>query len=288
MVYIFHAMYLGANKSPPVLMKYVYIFIFLIAVQNAFSQSGPYLFAGAGYMSSGEIGILADNAEAAIVLPALLAGRDHGGWTAGASRRNGLNDFTEVAGAAHIRLPWKDQLALGIQHVGIEGYSEQRMSISYARRLLDKLNAGVTFDIDRNVAEEYNNIYSVTWALSLHAPLMKQLSLGAFIYNPLGVETALDLPSLIRVDLLYTPAEKLELALETEKDWRHELRFKAGLNYQLHPRLAIHWGMSTSPSLVHAGISWTILNNMELSGGWRYHAKLGSSLSASLSQSKGK
>ncbi len=279
-------LYLAPLKFHSMLKKNFILFILLGISIFSFGQSGPYLFSGAGYMSNGEIGILAEDAEAAIVLPALLAQREYGGWTVGASRRSGLSDFTEAAGAAHIRLPWKDQLAIGIQHAGIEGYSEQRISLSYARRLFDKLNAAVTFDVNRNSAEEYENIYAATWAVSIHAPLMKQLSLGAYIYNPIGVESTLDLPSLIRVDLLYAPSEKLSLALETEKDWRHELRFKAGFNYQIHPRLAVHWGVSTSPSLVHAGLSWTILHDMSLTGGWRYHSKLGSSLSASLSQHK--
>ena len=270
------------------MLKIYTSFLFLIGfVTLSSGQSGPYLFSGAGFMSNGEIGILSEDAEAAIVLPALLAERLTGGWTVGASKRTGLNDFTEVAGAVHLRLPWKDQFALGIQHAGIEGYSEQRISLSYARKLFDKLNAGITFDFNRNAAEEYDNVYSASWAISIHAPLMKQLSLGAYVYNPLGVESDLDLPSMIRVDLMYSPSEKLGVATEIEKDWRHEVRFKAGFNYRIHPRLAIRWGVSTSPSLVHAGLSWNILNNMALSGGWRYHAKLGSSLSASVSsQSK--
>jgi len=281
-------LYIALLKIHPMLIKNLVPLLLIGFACLSYGQSGPYLFSGAGYMSNGEIGILSEDAEAVFVLPALLAERDHGGWTVGASKSSGLNDYTEVAGAAHIRLAWKDHLALGIQHVGIDGYAEQRISLSYARRLFDKLNAAITFDFNQNTADEYDNINAVSWAVSIHAPIMKQLSLGAFIYNPLTVESDLDLPSLIRVDLLYAPSEKLGIAIETEKDWRHELRFKAGFNYRIHPRLAIRWGVSTSPSLIHAGLSWTILNNMALSGGWRYHAKLGSSLSASLSQYNGK
>jgi len=265
------------------LKSYLAFLFFLGFITLSTGQSGPYLFAGAGYLSNGEIGILTEDAEAALVLPALLAERQHGGWSVGASKRSGLGDFAEAAGCAHILLPWKDQLALGIQHAGIEGYSEQRISLSYARRLFDKLNTAITFDFNRNAAEEYENLYAASWAVSIHAPLMKQLSLGAYIYNPLGVESDLDLPSMIRADLLYSPSEKLGMAIEVEKDWRHDVRFKGGFNYKIHPRLAIRWGVSTSPSLVHAGISWNILNNMALSGGWRYHSKLGSSFAASLS-----
>ncbi|HJW30676.1 MAG TPA: hypothetical protein VJ508_15690 [Saprospiraceae bacterium] len=267
------------------LKKYhLIILAFFTASYACLAQSGPYMFTGAGGLSNGEIAILMEDGEAAIAMPALLAQREHGGWTVGASKRTGLDDFTEAVAAVHLKLPWKDQLALGVQHNGIDGYSEQRITLGYARRLYEKLNVGVQFDVNRNWAKEYDAVYAVSWAVSIHAPLMKQLSLAAWIYNPTGTETKLDLPSIIRVDVLYSPSSKVGIAMETEKDWHHDLRFKAGINYRIHPRLAIRWGVGTSPSLVHAGISWNILNNMAISGGWRYHSKLGSSLGASLSQ----
>ena len=87
-----------------------------------------------------------------------------------------------------------------------------------------------------------------------------------------------------RIGLLYEPSEKVGVAMEAEKDWRYDLRLKAGIHYQLHPRMAVRWGIGTKPSLVHAGITWNIFNQMGISGGWRYHSRLGSSLGASLSQ----
>jgi hypothetical protein len=264
--------------------KIYFLLSFSILTATGWTQSGPYMFSGTGYLGNGQIGLLTTDAEAAIVLPALLAGRDHGGWAVGASTRTGLNDLTEVAGSAHIVLPWKDQLAIGIQHTGIENYSEQRISLSYARRLFEKLNAAVQFDVNRNSAEEFDNVYATSWSVSFHAPLMKALSMSAWIYNPLGDESVLDLPSIARIGVLYEPSEKVGLAIEAEKDWRHDVRIKAGVLYKIHPRLAVRWGVGTDPALVHAGISWNILNQMALSGGWRYHSRLGSSLSASLSQ----
>jgi len=250
------------------------------------AQSGPYLFSGTGYLSNGQIGLLLDDAEAGIVLPAMLAERENGGWAVGASQRTGLDDLTELAATAHFPLPWKDQIAIGVQHTGIEGYSEQRITLSYARRLFQKLNAAVQFDLNRNSADEFDDLYATSWSVSLHAPLMKELSMSAWIYNPLGDISHLDLPSMARIGVLYEPSEKAGVAIEVEKDWRHEARFKAGVNYRIHPRLALRWGVGTEPALVHAGISWNILKQMALSGGWRYHSRLGSSLSAGLSQYK--
>ena len=109
--------------------------------------------------------------------------------------------------------------------------------------------------------------------------------MSAYIYNPLGDISTLDLPSLARIGVLYEPSEKVGFAIEAEKDWRHELRFKAGINYHIHPRLSLRWGIGTEPTLVHAGISWNIFNQMAISGGWRYNNPLGSVLSASVSQS---
>ncbi len=261
-----------------------FLFLGWLTVQLGISQSGPYMFSGTGYLGNGQIGLLTKDAEAGIVLPALLAGRDQGGWAVGASTRTGLQDLTEVSGTAHIALPWKDQIALGIQHTGIEGYAEQRITFSYARRLFEKLNAAIQFDLNRNSADEYDDIYASSWSASFHAPLMKELSMSAWIYNPLGNESALDLPSMARIGLLYEPSDKVSVALEAEKDWRHDLRFKAGIHYQIHQRIAVRWGLGTEPALVHAGITWNILNNMALSGGWRYHSRLGSNLSAGISQ----
>ncbi len=268
-------------------MKRLFLLLLLaILRQLSVSQAGPYLFSGTGYLSNGEIGLLLDDAEAGIVLPALLADRETGGWAVGASKRSGINDLTEVAATAHFKLPWKDQLALGVQHTGIEGFSEQRITLSYARKLFQNLNLGVQFDLNRNAAEELDDAYSTSWSVSIHAPLMKELSMSALVYNPLGTETKLDLPSLARIGVLYTPSDKVGVAIEVEKDWRHDARFKAGLNYRIHPRLAIRWGVGTNPGIVNAGISWNLIQNMALNAGWRYHSTLGSSLSAGLSSYK--
>lgn len=250
----------------------------------SYGQSGPYMFSGTGFLGNGQIGILTEDAEAGIVLPALLAERKHGGWSVAASTRGGLKDLTELAGSAHLVLPWDDQIAIGLQYTGIDGYSEQRITFSYARRLFDKLSAAVQFDLNINEAREYDNIMVPSWSVSFYAPLMKELSLSAWLYNPLGTESALNLPSMARVGLLYSPSEKVGLAIEAEKDWRETLRLKIGMNYHLHDRMVVRWGIGTQPSLFHAGITWAIMNNMALSGGWRYHSRLGSTLSASLSQ----
>ena len=266
-------------------MKAVYFtFFFSLLISFSWAQSGPYMFSGTTYLGNGQIGLLTNNAEAGIVLPALLASREHGGWSVGAATRTGLEDFIELSGVAHMRLPWNDHAAFSIQHTGIEGYSEQRFTLSYARKLFEKLNTAIQFDVNRNTTEEYDALYQTSWSVCFHVPLMNELSMSAWLYNPLGTEGNLDLPSMARIGVLYQPSEKLGIAIEGEKDWDHDLRLKAGIHYQLHERIGIRWGIGTQPSLVHAGITWNILNKMALSGGWRYHAKLGSSLSASISQ----
>ena len=53
------------------------------------------MFSGTGFLGNGQIGILAENAEAGIVLPALLGQREKGGWAIAASTRGGLKDLTE-------------------------------------------------------------------------------------------------------------------------------------------------------------------------------------------------
>ena len=251
---------------------------------HLWSQSGPSMFSGTGYLSNGEIGILLHDADAAIVLPALLPSFEKGGWSAGASIRSGIEGLSEISAAANVSLPWKNQIGLGVQHTGIEGYSEQRITFSYARRLFQKLNAAIQFDLNRNAAEEYDDIYVPSFAISFVAPLMDELSMSAWLYNPIGDITVLDLSTMARFGILYAPGEKVRIALEAEKHWKHDLTVKAGITYQLHRDINIRWGVGTSPSLIHAGISWAIVRRMAVNGGWRYHPVLGSSLSAGISQ----
>ncbi len=266
------------------MMRYYFTLFYCLCTAGLFAQAGPYMFSGTNYLSNGQIGLLLEDAESGIVLPALLAQHDHGGWAAGALLQTGLEDHIELAATAHFLLPWKDHVAVGIQYSGIEGYAEQRITVSYARRLFQKLNAGVQFDLNRNTAEEYGDIYAPSWSVSFHAPLMKELSMSAWIYNPLGDISTLDLPSMARFGVMYSPSDILGVAVEVEKDWRHDLNLKAGVNYLLHPRLALRLGVSTEPAHIHAGISWHIFDQMAISGGWRYHSRLGSELSASVSQ----
>ncbi|MEO6132540.1 MAG: hypothetical protein ABIQ02_11875, partial [Saprospiraceae bacterium] len=127
---------------------------------------------------------------------------------------------------------------------------------------------------------------TTSFSISIYAPLMKELSMSAWIYNPLGDISTLDLPSMARFGILYSPSEKVGVSIEVEKDWREIARIKAGINYRIHPRLAVRWGVGTEPSIINAGLSWNLLQNMALSGGWRYHSRLGSSISAGLSQYK--
>jgi hypothetical protein len=248
------------------------------------SQSGPDMFAGAGYQGNGQIGLLTKDAEAAIVLPALLATRSTGGWSLSAATRPGVNDLTEISGALHVLLPWDDHIAAGVQYTGIKEYAEQRFTFSYARRLFEKLNLALQFELNRNQAEEYDDVIATTWSISFQAPLANTLSMSAWLYNPLGNEGALDLPSMARIGVLYEPSKKVSVAMEAEKSWSHPLRIKAGMLYQLHPRIAVRWGISTYPALVHAGITWNLFNKMAITSGWRYHSQIGSSLSAALSK----
>src|SRR5688572_27322203 len=122
-------------------MRRLYFTVLLfVIIGNSWSQSGPYLFSGTNYLSNGQIGLLLEDAEAGIALPALLVQRDKGGWSAGAAIRSGVEDLIELAAVAHLPLPWKDHIALGIQHTGIEDYNEQRITVSYARMLFEKLS----------------------------------------------------------------------------------------------------------------------------------------------------
>ena len=250
----------------------------------AFSQSGPYHFSGAAYLAGGQVGLLTTNAEAAIVLPALIPQTGNIGWSAAMAMRPGLQDLREVSMAGFVKASSADWFGIGLQYTGIEGYQEQRISASYARSLAPGWHAGVQVDMNRNAAVDHDTQWAGAWSASFVAPLAKPLTMSVWIYNPTHTGKSLDLPTLTRIGLRYTPVDQTAVGMEMEKDWQHPLRFKAGIAHAIHPSLTFRIGASTNPALAHAGITWMPAGKWAVTAAWRHHMRLGSSLGASVDQ----
>ena len=89
------------------------------------------------------------------------------------------------------------------------------------------------------------------------------------------------LPTVLRAGLAWRAAEKVLLLVETEKDVEQDADFKAGLEYQPLPALALRAGLSTLTSQLTGGVGLrTGAFRIDYAAGWHETLGLSQQLSA--------
>ena len=113
---------------------------------------------------------------------------------------------------------------------------------------------------------------------------MQKLTLGAHIFNPIGVKLNEDenIPSIFKLGLRYDANEKVAIFTEGELESEQNAKLKFGLEYKIIKQLQLRTGFSTNPAKNSFGIGYT-LNNMQLDIALNRHQLLGYSPQFSVS-----
>jgi len=198
-------------------------------------------------------------------------------------RRFELSDLNQVAAA----VVFPSELgAFGLQmsYFGFDLYNEQKIGIAYARRLMDKLSLGVQFDWLNTQIANYGNKGVITFEIGLMSPITSNLTIGVHLYSPMRVELieGEELPPVFKVGLAYEASKKVLLTAEVEKESDLNPNVKAGLEYLIHPSLAIRLGVASNPSLFSFGLGYRINNQFFIDVASSYHQDLGFSPSISV------
>ena len=143
---------------------------------------------------------------------------------------------------------------LSVSHFGFRLYSEGTVGFTYAKKLSEKVSAGIQLDyMNIFIGEGYGNKNIFTGEAGVQVELLSGLTLGAHIYNPVRAKLATynneRITSIFRLGLNYKLSEKVLICAETEKDTRHKPVFKAGMEYQVAEQLYLRAGISTNPAM---------------------------------------
>ncbi len=165
---------------------------------------------------------------------------------------------------------------LQVQQFGFDQYTEQKIGLTYARKLANKFSLGGQIDVLHTRISEYGSQTVVTFELGFQAALLRNLTWSAHVFSPLKVEVSDDysLPSVLSVGLNYQGSEKLEVIVEMEKDIDHPVVVKGGIEYQATPSFALRVGAAVNPALVSMGIGYT-KKQIRIDVASAYHPSLG-------------
>lgn len=194
-----------------------------------------------------------------------------------AIQRFGISEIGNYSLAAAIPLKM-GSFGLLIDYYGTQAYNEQKVGLSYARKLLKNLSIGAQFNYQNTIIPVYGNQANFSFDLGLYSKILSKLSLGVHISNPIRADKVSEieeLPTVFGMGLLYTPSENLALRLEIEKDLDYEANVKLGIDYQLVDILSLRIGANSAPATASFGIGIQAIKNIYFDIAANYHNLLG-------------
>jgi len=144
--------------------------------------------------------------------------------------------------------------ALNYTMYGGSLYNEKKAGIGYGKKLGEKFSAGIQLDyISTYIAEDYGSRSAFAVELGLLAEPIKNLKLGAHIFNPNRAKAAEyadeRIPIILKFGASYQFSEKILFSAEEEKDVDQDGVFKAGLEYHVMEVLFLRAGIASNPTL---------------------------------------
>lgn len=162
-----------------------------------------------------------------------------------------------LAALSYVHPTGSGSMGVSVKHFGNHLYREGRAGIAYAHRFGEQLSAGVQicyFFLALGDGLGRKGIF--VGELGVIYEILPGLRIGTHIHNPnraiLTRHEYLDLkehhPTIIRTGMLYAFPGDVLLAAEAEKDIRHQVSYRFGLEYPFAERFWLRAGLSTHPT----------------------------------------
>jgi hypothetical protein len=263
----------------PPMRSYAFIILFSVLNATAFAQN-----TNATSNSLGGCGLTQTNVWSNLSNQAGLAEITQ--LSVGVSTKNSFGIKELSTHVAIFALPVSGGVfGLNVAYTGFELYNETKIGLAFGKKLSKSFNVGIQADYLGIYADgSTNNKNSFTFEIGAKKRLMRDLTLGTHIFNPIAVklnETEV-IPTIFKLGLRYDANSKLSVFTETELENGENGILKAGLEYKIIEQLQLRTGFSTNPAKNTFGIGYT-LNNIQVDIAINRHQLLGYSPQFSIS-----
>lgn len=166
-------------------------------------------------------------------------------------------------------------------------YKEHKLGLTFAKKLTQKLSAGIQLDyFSMQLPENENASGFTTFEAGVIYELTEELVLGAHIFNPFSYGFELTggmqkMPAVYRVGSHYRFPKMVMLIFEAEKNTEKPLQIKSGLEFLPVKNLSLRFGVSGKPVSYSSGIGFTT-GKITTDIGFSYHGNLGLTPSVSI------
>ncbi|BDS10229.1 PorV/PorQ family protein [Aureispira anguillae] len=242
-----------------------------------FAQNGIPQNAGARGAAMGNASLTFTDINSIFTNQAGLGYLEHLSFTAYGERRfllaDGLNSFLFGLAYPHQSI---GTIGLSVHYFGYGKYNEQKIGLSYARKLFKRVSIGAQFNYLGTRIGEYGTAHSFTFELGILAKVTKHFHLAAHTFSPVRIELPNGdaLPSIFKLGVAYIPSSKLRLTAELEKDLEQPFNGRFGIEYHPINVLYVRAGVSTSPVMASFGLGLN-MKGLKIDLATSYHTILG-------------
>ncbi|MCY1720418.1 hypothetical protein OU798_08705 [Prolixibacteraceae bacterium Z1-6] len=166
-------------------------------------------------------------------------------------------------------------------------FKEQKVALSFSKRLSEKINAGIQLDYFSSRFPENENAKGfATFECGVSFQITEYFALGAHVFNPVknGIEMPHGkhkMPAIYRIGGHYQFSDMVLISTEAQKTTGYKVVMKTGLEFSPLKNLAFRFGISGRPVQCTAGIGYSF-GKITTDIAFSYHNNLGFSPSVSL------
>lgn len=177
-------------------------------------------------------------------------------------------------------------VGISFSRFGYEHYNENIIGIALARNFGPQLKIGLKLDyIYLKFSGEYKNFSTPTFELGLQYEINENLSLGAYLFNPIHVKIKTTfnykIPIVMRLGFSYFINKNFMLTSEIEEIFEDNFSYRFGIEYECYENSYIRSGFQINPELLTFGIGYNYRYCIiDIAG--QMNQNLGTSLNCSL------
>lgn len=259
-------------KSKPILFTLVLFIGVLVAEGQTLRRpvAAPYI--GLGAYSINHVDILSVTANQASL--AQLKNSAVGAYGERRFLQNELNNYAAVVGVT----TQNGNFGIKAGYAGFSDYNETQLGLAYARKLGNKIDAGVQFNYNGIQVPAYGNASAISFEIGTIMHVSEKLHAGVHVNNPVGgkfgKEEQEKLPSVFTFGIGYDASQKFFISFEVEKEEDQPVNVNAGFQYKLIQQLLVRGGISSATSSYWMGLGLQ-LNAFRIDVTSSYHSQLG-------------
>lgn len=262
--------------------------LFLLACLQLNAQLGTTPILGAKSLSMGNTGTASEGIQSIYFGQAGLSTVEKFALEVSAEQRFTLSELSLASAALAFRVSNLGVAGLFISNYGLEEYREQKLGLSFARRLSEKISIGAQWSLNTIRISEYGSTGFIGIDLGIASQLTDKLSVGLHLANPLerDIVDSETTSRLINLGFQYTLSEKVYIMSDYRIISDHGNSFHFGIDYNIIEPLNFRMGIDTGGSSFHFGLAYGLNDNGSIQGGFANHQYLGITPALSVSYAK--